>query len=271
MQAQQETPAVKRKAFTLVELLVVIGIIALLVAILLPALNKAREQARLVKCMSGARQVYFAIEMYCNEQHGYYPFGSGFNAVTPQFWHAQLVELKYLNEWTQTNRGGCPHGPDKFDPSSGALGDYYTSPATPAVSYGMNPYIQSGWNFHSIDGYAMHGHLKRTDGYLRRHSTQVGLVWCSHVPWTYASQDTVLYVPPQQCLGIADGYLYGSLSQPQPPPYPYRHFGKGLPVACVDGHVDVAQRVEFTVYPPQSALGSGIFYYSIWGVVFGVE
>ena len=59
------------RAFTLVELLVVIGIIALLVAMLLPALNKAREQARTVQCASNMRQVYVASEMYASQNKGF--------------------------------------------------------------------------------------------------------------------------------------------------------------------------------------------------------
>ena len=65
----------KRKAFTLVELLVVIGIIALLISILLPALAKARYQANLILCGSNLRQLGLAMNMYANENKGVIPLG----------------------------------------------------------------------------------------------------------------------------------------------------------------------------------------------------
>src|SRR5689334_9520640 len=61
------------RAFTLVEILVVIGIIALLVAMILPALNKARTSASRVVCASNERQIAMSMIMFANEHHGYLP------------------------------------------------------------------------------------------------------------------------------------------------------------------------------------------------------
>ena len=65
--------AITLGAFTLVELLVVIGIIAVLISVLLPALQRAREAGRVTACASQMRQIGLAIEMYTVDNNGTYP------------------------------------------------------------------------------------------------------------------------------------------------------------------------------------------------------
>src|SRR3954468_9747852 len=91
--------------FTLVELLVVIGIIGLLIAILLPALNKARESARTIKCAGNLRQLGLAMTMYSNEFKGLLPYPT--TTYGGEFYHWFNCVDKYLRAiQDETNRGG---------------------------------------------------------------------------------------------------------------------------------------------------------------------
>ena len=67
-----------RRGFTLVELLVVIGIIALLISILLPSLSRARDNARNIVCQSNLRQQMQAITMYVNDADGTMPYARNY-------------------------------------------------------------------------------------------------------------------------------------------------------------------------------------------------
>lgn len=162
----------QKAGFTLVELLVVIGIIAVLVAILLPALNRARENANRISCLSNLRQIGNAFVMYTNENKGWFPniavyggpgaaaLGYGYQAAPTGYpadwigwpddwivWRNKQPEdvlrgaiVKYLGNPSSGKVMTCPSDDPHWRQYQANGTDYYP------YSYVMNSYLSWGTN-----------------------------------------------------------------------------------------------------------------------------
>ncbi len=140
-------PSGRGHGFTLIELLVVIAIIAILAAMLLPALSRAREQARSASCMNNLRQVGIVYQMYASDHNGLAPVGTYFDIDCCGGWTVHEPGLNFAHQAGYIDTAGR---------------NVYVCPSWQPHRW------SSRWNTYGILRPAGTAYTEGTDGWMRR-------------------------------------------------------------------------------------------------------
>jgi prepilin-type N-terminal cleavage/methylation domain-containing protein len=184
----------RNAGFTLVELLVVIGIIAVLIAILLPALNRARQAANTLDCEARLRQMGQALHIYVTSNKGSLPWGGVNNASNPaakvQFWWWTYTLSEVMSKSTVAADGTIARLSPVFRDKDTVVAtdepnavNHYT--ANPRLFYRADTPDESPFLFGGSSGLLANTYAQRRIGNVKR-SDRVMAIW--DAPQTLDSQ-----------------------------------------------------------------------------------
>jgi prepilin-type N-terminal cleavage/methylation domain-containing protein len=176
-----------RPAFTLIELLVVISIIALLVAILLPALGSARQAAVMTQCTANVRSIGQSLHMYMADQEQYFPYSIYLENLTSGPWH-------YMDATLGRYMGGFGSAAEMWD------SDMWVCPAMK----GERPDRTTSWGVYAPNG-AMMGYVASTGNYYGS-SYSPGMIDSRFNGTHLNAKESNVNTPPSDTTVFLDGY-----------------------------------------------------------------
>jgi prepilin-type N-terminal cleavage/methylation domain-containing protein/prepilin-type processing-associated H-X9-DG protein len=223
----------RRRGFTLIELLVVVAIIALLIAILLPSLGRAKANAVRVKCAAVLKQWGMVVQLYAQENNDLF----GYEAYSGHYWTSistGSTSEMYDPEWATSG------GPSGFKYSAGL----HTCPGDPSFGLILSTTNQATNNFRPPVDYAMVRYYP-----IVSNKTMWKMSECSHPSSTLLICDAPPTIPGaaysfttmDDLNGVAPEVLTQSLQK--------RHMGVGN-VAFLDGHVEQHGYQDFVANIP---------------------
>ena len=224
-----------RKGFTLIELLVVIAIIAILAAMLLPALAKAKARAKAIQCVSNEKQIALGYLLYADDSNNYLPVAgqnTGGATVLPTEWYLEISP--YLARASTNNA------------TINTAGTVVTCPsANLALLYRMAS-TASDPNTNGIGGYGHnYPYLGYYDGYVIPKYGRKKLTDLTNPTDTIFNSDTTDPLPGDTAIIEFYGYSYApSYLAGRLPNHTYIRHGLGANYAWADGHVQFTPWVK---------------------------